>query len=686
MSLTKTSGNLTSLAAYIRDELFENWKTNRQKNLEPKWQRNYEAFMSLADNQWKVDEGEGWRSSTFFPLTKMKVVAAWSIVIDLELQSNRLPFMLIASPEDQLNFEKLPPDQRRMLEAEISAAEDLIHQQFEDCHADRHVMKANFSRAIYGESYLKRYIAEVDRSTYQMSPYGRWEKVERFINSPALEYCSIWEIYRDLETDDIQQGTGIIQRRMTSMYQVRQLIGQPFYSKQAILRAIEQAAKPGSAESYIDDTSGLPPHLRDLSHRQNTMQRLEFWGRAPRKLVLDQQKYMKKRDSYGPTEQEAIYDGDEVEVHVTMVDDEIARMVPVPKGITRPYYRSVWEINLDGDGGTGVADNIEPIQSVLNGLIRAYEDNKKLSSNIIFGIKRQFLDPNWDGKFRPGMLLEVLEECEDVRKALQPFIVPDVGESLLNGIGLFERFGDEVSALPRILQGELVEKKKPDTAFEMNQLQANAGKYLGGVIRNDDEGHFEPAVTDFFHYNMANPEVKRGKGNFIAKALGFNSFQARVEKQRKILQFLQLVFSNEALMAEVKTRKAVEEFAKSLDLDKDELLKTVEEKQAEMQERMQSGEYQMQIAAMQTALQETMAKIERMRAETENIRGKTQNERAITQIEAVDTMAKHGAKKKDQALKQLKLGADIVHNAAMLEDQREERAMTREEQKSSPPE
>lgn len=668
MARSFPTGNITSLAYYIRDELFESWKENRRA-MQDKWQRNLDAFKSISSSYWKSGETEDWRSDTFKPVTKEKILAAWSIVIDIQMQGGKIPFMLVPSPWDDVIFDELPPEQRKQIEDSIEDMTALIHQQFEDCKADRQLMKCVMSRAIYGETYAKRYVQEVERYQYTQTGFDRWEPQRRLINAPAWEYCSIWEIYRDWELDDLQAGAGIIQRQMTCPYNLQQLAGKPYYLKNGIKEVIDNAIKPGEADTSTTDTDGLPPILRDVQHRHNTIEKLEFWGRVPRRIAEDFERDLQKTQSGLVAEwNEYEYDGDEVEIHAVVADEDVIRYARIPEGEKRPYYRSVWEINLDHADGTGVADNLEMIQKVINGMVRAFEDNKKLSANVMAAVKRQYLDPTWDGKFTPGKILEVLEECDDARQAFQPIIVPDAGDSLLNGINLMERYADEASQIPKILQGEVVERRRADTAWEMNQLQQNAGKYIGGVIRNDDEGLVEPIVNDVYHYNMRNPEVKRGKGNYIAKALGFTSYQTKVERQQKLLQFLNIMMNDQQgiLLREVKTREMAEEIAKGFDLDPEQILKSIEEKQREAMEQAQSEGAQMQMAAMKAALDEQLAKIGKLVAEARKIYFDMGQERDEAELERYKTVKEIELKEEDQELRGFEVGAGLAKEAALI--------------------
>lgn len=585
----------SALAEYLRNNIYDKFAKERKVSIEPKWQKNIDAFNAVVDSKyWKEGETQDWRSDTFIKLTKQKIVTAYSMIVDIILQGGKIPFSLIPSPWDAVVFKDLPDEQKKKLEDDIDEMEELINQQFQDCNADREFMKNIMSGAIYGETIGKRYIHEVTRTGYNkvsLAPEGLEDpngQYDRFVgfkktkDAPAYRYVTNWNFFRDLEADDLQKGIGTVERELTSPFELRKKKGQPFWLDEAIERAIKNAKKPGESSS-TNDTSSLPPKLRDLSHIHNTMENLEFWCRVPTEIVEQFEADLKKGEQFSVNDANYEYDGYETEIMAVLSDNEVTRYARAEED-KRPYYRVEWESKLDHADAIGVADNIDDVQGVLNGMVRAFEDNKKLSANVM-GVGKGGAFPDWDKSFKPGQFIEVADEVDDVRAGWQQIIVQDVGSTLLEGIGLFERYGDESSMLPKLLAGSVLEKQKPDTLGELNMLQQNSGKYLGAVIKNYDEGLIEPLVTDHYNFIMSDPEVEKGKGNFLAKALGFTSFQDRIVRVQKIMQAINLALSDERLAQEVKFRDLLEEIYKVLDLEPSQILKTPEEKQVEAEQQ-----------------------------------------------------------------------------------------------------
>lgn len=625
------STKITGLSSFVKDVCFHNWKQNRQAICEPKWQKNIDAFNMVSTGIWKAEEGEDWRSNTFIPLTKMKIIAAWSIIIDMLLTNNKLPFNLLPSPWDDLSSQELPDEYKDAIDKQIYAMKKTIDQQFEDCHADRELMKCVMADAIYGECYSKFYIHEVTRKGYRpysMAPEGmndpqgehvRWEPYEEKINAPGWEYISVWSIYRDLETDDLQAGAGIIHHQLWSSYELAQKKGlgeTAYYIDEAIDRAISNAPERNSNASKQDSNS-LPPGMRDINNRNKNIDVLEFWGRVPANIVhAFEADLLGEQQDMGQTI-EGENDGNEIEIMCMIAGDEVIRYARNEPN-HRPFYRSVWEINLDNPVGLGPADNLEGIQLVLNGGVRAFEDNKKLSGNVM-GIGNLDKAPTWDRKFKPGLIIDTDDTVDDASKAFQQIVVADVGDSLLSLISLFERYGDDASQMPKIMQGATLDKRKPDTFSELNMLMQNAGKYIGGVIKNFDEGTLEPVCQDFYDYNMQDPDLKVGKGNFIAKATGFSSYQDRVIRLNKIMQALNIALSHEGMAQEVKFGEILKVVYESLDVDAMKVLKSEKDKLEEMDAAANSPARKMEEQLIKLKIENEMLNNAKIKAEVRKL-------------------------------------------------------------------
>ena len=605
----------TGLANYL-DTMYGEWKTNRE-TAEKKWQRNLRAIKGLDNGKWKVGEGEKWRSKTFIKLIKAKVFTAYGIILDVYLQGGMVPFALKYSPFEEAQRET------KDIGKDIEDMTDKIREQHTERRADIEYLKKTLSLCYYGEAYSKYNIKDVEISRYvpaiglddqgnevEMSDFPEYTTQSKMV--PGHEYRSVWTIVSDPENNDLQKNRGTFEHTLCSPFDIRKKIKGKFYIKDAIDEVLSEYRK----DQTLKDDDTLPPGQREIQYRKATIENREFWGRAPRNLVEEFEKDILGKD-VATTFNPDLYEdtGDEVEVLAEMANTTIIRFVKREIGDRRPYKRCLWEEALDESHGVAIADNMEDIQTSLNGFQRAFEDNKKLSGNVITATKKRFLDPKFDGVLTPGLNIDVAESCDDARKAIAHIVVPDVGESMLSGISLLEKFGDVVSQVPTIAQGFSLAKHKPDTLGEVQMMMENLGKYFGMVIRNMDEAFAEPEVKDLYDYNMRDETYQGQKSDMKVHATGFSSFHNKIIVAQKIRELLTIALQDQSglILKEIKVRAHLEEIYKNVDVDIDKFLKSEEEKKKDAedaQKAQQAQQEQQRQAAEAIAAKEAQDKEE----------------------------------------------------------------------------
>ena len=615
-------------AEYIHSD-FRNYASNRQNLLEASWNDNRDAFRGLATKKWKLKEGEGWRSDTVINAIKQKVISGFSLVIDMLLSGGRFPFTLKPSPWDDVQFEDLSEEEQDIIRDNIDDMQGLIDQQLLESSADRVLMKVVLSEAIYGEGIAKRMTNDVLRSGYrQMNEFATsqedffYEEMREYVVSPGVTYVSVWDFFRDLEDPNLRTCAGMYHRQMVSPYWLQQKTGQAYFIDENIKRVLEmdpQSAASGTSGTVATastgeqgiETTSLTPAMREITHRINTILYLERWGRVPIKQLREFQEQMQieglmLEGAPRLPGVDAIDDdetGKDVECMVCTANGLVVRYALTdPKD--RPFYRSLWEDSLDEVGGTGIADNGMNAQNMLTGAVRAFEDNKKQTANAGGLIKRSKVDDDVN-EFVPGKWYDAAADCDDVREAMMPFEFPDVGESLISLISLAEKYMDMDTLIPKLTQGLDVKEPQMRAYVAMQQVE-KAGKYVGAVVRNNDEGMIEPIIEDMYRTNMDDPDVKKGKGNYIVKAMGFQSYQDRVERMTKLRTYLEIVI-NEYFSGDVKFRQILEDITKAMEFESKRYLKTKEEMAEDAQQPNPAEELAIQKEASLVAKNEADA-------------------------------------------------------------------------------
>jgi hypothetical protein len=623
---TATQTGKDDIAAFVL-KTFEEFKSQRADD-EVRWSTTEDALYGRDFGSWKEGEAgnrkvatadetkqeDQWRSKDYVSLIKTKTVAATAVVIDTILQGGRVPFAVndYTDVYEEIEAEfSGQPIQKQDTQAAKDLQEKKIRQQIADGKVDRHLMKCLFSGALFGKGIIKSPVIKTISKKFsqqvviqpppqismipgmsgisamsgaspqqpQQQPIVKWQRVRKEYTIPTIEWISVWEFFPDYEADDIQKGRGVIQRNYISAYQLREKAKTAQYDLEELEKAIEEN-NLAALQKYDANES---PRLRDVVERKNNLEIIELHGLLPyQKLTAYAAK--KRGDLYVDT-QGIENDGRDVECITTVVNGRTIGVVINELG-HRIFHQFLWEDRLDNISGYGVADNVKDDQVAINGTIRAIKDNAALAGNVMGFIKPHALNNDQTLVFKPGLLKNISDEVQTAQEAFQQVIVQDVSGSLYNLLELQKQFADDNSNLPRLISGETAVSKKANTAFEVNEMTQNAGKYLSLVIRNFDEGIIEPGISDIYDYNMMD-EGDSGKGNFVINATGFSSFQNNIIKQQRLMQLMQQILASPQVQQEMKFRKVLEEVIKGQDFDVDEFMKSEEEK---AQEQAQSIE------------------------------------------------------------------------------------------------
>jgi hypothetical protein len=573
-----------ALARWIY-EYYEHCRQERENLYENTWRLSYDAFRGVYSSEnlarWKALEGHEWRSKVFVRLTKQKIVAAVSQIEDIEFQGGKLPFSLEPTPipEDHLGL-ILPPEVAGM---RCNGMKKRIEDNLTESNAQRQFMGGLLEQALYGFSWLKSpVVRQYNRQRVNLVvpganefsylppelviQYGR-HMIQDYIKLiPTCEHVNIWDVFFDPEVLDHQDGQGLIHRVMMSPARFYGLLDTPGYVGEAIQEIFDQCKNTDSptAGGSTSEDGSHGPYREKLLKKKREITALEFFGRVPRRLL-------ENRDNVNLEEAP---DGRDVEVICTVaVTGKQPRIIREPTvnmypGKTRPLHIARWEDVPFEVGGVGVPENMQDSQAMVNSAVRCFVDNKALSSNLLIFGKSNALKPGQSKDMHSGKFFELANHVMDVRQAMTFEAVPDVTAGLTEMITMFERFADQESQLPALLQGENP-KFNPKTAFAFGQLMESANKSMGKVIRNREHGHYIPVITGLYHYEMITNPNENLKGDYTTKATGYSTYLNKIQRGQMLQNLLTMVLSNQLLMAMVDPRKHLEEIYRSSDLDPD---------------------------------------------------------------------------------------------------------------------
>ena len=563
---------MKELTGYLTT-LYKDFADNR-RILEPEWERNARAYSMTegynvnqklgVGNKNNPKDREDWRSKSVSDLTRVKTNAGKILVCDVLLVGGEIPMQIKENRTQGNLVEKVlsagendSPDGRPEGKSTgCDLMKRLIKEQLVQASADVALQKCVKSAAIYGEGISRIYTDTVRRQKFTRTAEG-WEEQEITSECLKMRNVSVWHFFTDLEDRDIQNNIGIFERRMMSHTDViRTFANDGPGNVQGAVDELKRTITSSGNEYGTVSKDNEPPYMKAISKRKKTLEVLEFWGRVPKKYL----------EKYRADEDES-----DVEIMAVLVENTLVRFAEVEKG-NRPYVRISWEDPTDDIRGTGIADACSPAQQSMDSIIRLIEDNKKITCNAAFATQdRYFVNKHDSGKMYPGKQIRISSGCDDVRKAIQPIVFPDVGKAGFDLLQLYRESGSESSMIPEIAHG--ISPSSATTAYEVSVRNEKAGKYISDVVRGIDDNWIEPVARFFYKWNMLDPGVPdEFKGTFEIQAQGFASYNDRVLRMNALKEMLSLCLSNENVARMVNIRDLIAEWMKTNDLDAERFL------------------------------------------------------------------------------------------------------------------
>jgi len=632
------------------NSLFKSFSNNRQQSIEGMWRDAYNVFNRIVDSskKMKVGEGENWRSDAFLGTTRQKIVAAAAILTDTMLQGGRINYFLETSAisKEALEEAGFPEDFYEDNKEKMTA---LIDTQLGWAGADLQLRKGILSGALYGDTYArlildehtKTYFRQISETVSKDVPDAlRYELQKEVKTYPKWEHLSIWDCFTDLEDKNPRTNLGFFLRSFTRRAELKKLlrINDEGVIEGNLKKVLEMADKDS-----IDQSSTTSPKYDSINTTLHNLRTLDFYGRVKSgelKNFLRHHLPSMLEEFDFPEDDE-----DEMEAHLLLAGtgNEIVRVSPVDEALGRPIFWTPWEDDTeDTVKSTGVADNCMNTQHLLNGTFRALIDNQVLSGNALLGVKEEHLMEKID-EITPGKKIRLSPECPDVRMALQNFQIQDVSPGLIQVFKVISQMLEEDSNIPRIQQG--IEASREETAFSAAQRLEKSGKYFGQVVRNYDDGIVEPIIQYIYHYDMLDPEVTAGKGDYEVQAQGFSSFQDKVTRLNGLRQFFEIALSHPELFEKLKLENLFREFARMLDLDPEQVTFSEEE----IQEQKQQEAIEMQAAMEEAALDKeakeaTTARDKALAVESASRTNKMNEDVKMDQLKTVDELTNNNTK------------------------------------------
>ena len=633
---------------------------------ESKWASNLRAFIpeqvrpSVAgiDEVWRAsDAKEEWSSRAKSSGTLNAIKTAHDLVDDVLFRSGVVPFrcgLMGAGGQDL----PMPAEKQAEEENRIERYIDSLHAK---CSGVNQLLYGWDNSTGYGERYFHVFLADDPREQSGMRP--------------AFEAVNPWECFRDMDNEgDLDEGEYFMHRQRKAAWRVwkwalkinqgSQKHGRGWVIDEDRLRtALRQGYTDLDGTLGVNNTSNQTgtPETDDIMWSKKNEVRDDLWAWVTRSQVdnwcqqnigciqyqapdtinvvddhnqvvgtIDPSKpetgiqaiatAVEGDEGYKPTTADTEVDTDNaggsntedrVWCLVYMVNGKMVGCLPEPGPL--PYRKTDWHRIAGVRDGIGLADLNSTNQIMLDGILKAIEnDTKSIHSVIGYDESQNLAGTKWEQLLSRGPVAHIpLSQGlspNGIRDALSVFNIDSHAESYMRVFTMMQQLQDLDTSVPRVVQGQ--QSEGDNTAFEMKQRLDNSGRHIGSKIRDLDKD------IVWINATMLRMAIRCGNISLPAdveiRGGGFREY----EKQIGLMQQMFVIMGWAQKDPEIKLRMNLDwvmrQMTESQGLDSEKFWVSDEEfqmkKQQQIQQQAQNPQIQLQLKQMEAAIQALTAK------------------------------------------------------------------------------
>tara|TARA_R110002012_G_scaffold322073_1_gene554625 strand:+ start:2354 stop:4447 length:2094 start_codon:yes stop_codon:yes gene_type:complete len=597
---------LQGIVGYVKDK-FQSAEDGRYTH-EQRWLKAYKNFRGIYDSTTQYRDSE--RSKVFLRITKTKVLAAFGQITDILFANKKFPIVVESSPvpegiaefahmetpldqaEQPLDPYGFPGDGRQVQpgsmdflgglqekyegtplaegpaklgEPQINPAQEAalnmekeIHDQLTDTGAVNVLRTALFEQILLGTGVIKGPMLKTKRlHRWIKNDMGERTYAPSEVLCPEIEAVSCWDFFPDPSAIKSEDCEYVIQRHRMNRQQLRNLATYPYFNIEAIDNVI--ALGPNYEDKYYEDT--IRDDETEPNYNKNRYEVLEYWGIMDKSFI----------DGAGGLIDQDMSSMDQLQVNVWVCGNEVIRFVLNPFTPARiPFHVVPYEINPYQIFGTGVPENMEDAQLLMNGHMRMAIDNLALAGNLVFDVDEASLVPGQNMDIFPGKIFR--RQSGVTGTAINGLKFPNTAPENIQMYQLSRQLADEETGIPSIMHGQTGVSGTGRTAAGLSMLMGGANLSMKTVIKNIDDYLLKPLGEAYFQWNMQfndnSPDII---GDLEIKPRGTAAVMQKEVRSQRLTALLQTV-SNPMLAPFVKIPNLIRELAIAQDIDPDSLV------------------------------------------------------------------------------------------------------------------
>ena len=417
-----------------------------------------------------------------------------------------------------------------------------------------------------------------------------------------IERVSPHDAFPSPNSSTIHDGYFIERHRLTRAA-LESMKGTPGYSNDDIDQVLERFGDTGFRQWLMGDQERDrlegKPHSR--LYTKDVIEAVEYWGSVSGKMLMSWGWKGKKLDPYK-----------EYEANVWVVGPYVIKAIlnPDPLG-ARPYEIAQWVPIPGSFWGTALPEQMRDVQIMCNAAARSLANNMGIASGPQAEIH---VDRLPDGEDVTSMYpWKIWQTTTDRTGGGQPairFFQPNMNaEALMNVYQYFSKQADEVTGVPSYVYGNAAGAGVGRTASGLSMLMDNAAKGIKSAVASIDNV-VSSVVDRLYVHNMIYDPDMSCKGDFKVIAKGAMGLVAKEQLQVRRNEFLQATANPVDLQIVGLGGRAeiLREVAKTLQMDTDKIVPTVEK--MEFEQRKQQEQQMLQMAQQMQGQQQSPATLD----------------------------------------------------------------------------
>lgn len=605
-----------------------------RRQIEEEWLRDMRQHNAQYDPEVLAKLPEN-RSKVFVGLTRTKVMAAYSRMVDLLFQRGERFYGIKPTPIPEIDpakeaeirrqalvevaetageaYPDLVAERRRELrkavqdeiseDAKLAAAEmELeIDDQLAEAHAEQGLKQTLMELCIFGSGAVKGGGTRVDQRKRYTKVGDAWQPVYEEVPKPDVQSCSIFDCFPEPFATSMHDCGEFFYRHRLNRADFRGLGVLPGFDQDRIDSVIRQNPNGTHQEGVVEQERRKTAGINTSFASDMRYQVLEYWGSITGNELIDlglgvdadaweEMSEDEREEKREEGEKVLLLERDaEYAANIWVADQQIlmARLSPVPDGRI-PYHIAPYEKVPHQFWGVGVPRMMRDSQVTMNAAIRIFLDNLAISSGPMAEVNADLLAAGEDPRDIHPWRVFIREGGDPSMPAVRFYQANTNNSGLAGVIDIMRRFADETTSLPSYTHGQQTDSLN-ETATGASMLMTAANIALKSTIKNVDDYMITPLIESIYAWNMQWNPREEIKGDFRIVARGSTALVQKELRSQRLMQFFQIMASNDITASLADWPTLVSEIAKGMDLDPDALTKIEEFMDAQAQALAQGG-------------------------------------------------------------------------------------------------